>query len=291
MRRRLFAETSTANVFLGWHEQARADVAALASDTVLTSSLEGLEDLLVARYRFDPLVLHWDLRIADPYPSTIDLDELSTGATTADHPDPEPSAVFVRYVPFSGAAGLFDMSPSDPPSEPVYGSVREPGLALYWVGVDLVARSIKADFDRQEENLKAWVSAVNRDVETYKTELRRIVRAALKDRLDKLRALADVLAEIGIPLRQHGVSNRTVSRDARRHTVGRAQEEFVATPRRGRGRPPWTRALFEERWLDRWRLTPPPRTFGALAKHFRGLNGEVGRTGDYLRRLRTKFPE
>ena len=86
----------------------------------------------------------------------------------------------MRFIPFSGAPGLFDMRPSNPPSEPAYGSVREAGLALYWFGLQPDVGSMKAGFDRQEENLVAWVAALNRDVDSYNTELRRVVRAAAR---------------------------------------------------------------------------------------------------------------
>lgn len=218
MRRQLFADTSSANVFLRWYQKARADAAALSSDILLVSGLDELEDGLVARYRIDQLALHWDLRMADP-PSSINREDHTSGTATADEPDSEASPVVVIYIPFSGAPGLFEMRPSNPPSEPAYGSVREAGLVLYWLGAHPDAGSIDADFDRQQENLLAWVSALDRDVDKYNTELRRVVRAAVKDRFDTLTASADTIAELGIPLRQHAVRDEHIRPDGRRRTV------------------------------------------------------------------------
>jgi hypothetical protein len=142
-------------VFLRCYQKARADAAALPSDILLMSSLDELELGWSPAYRIDLLALHWDLLMADP-PSDIKREDAGPGSAIADNADSEPSAIFVRFIPFSGAQGLFDMRPSNPPSEPAFGSVREAGLAL-WFGAHPDAGSIKADF------LVARVSALNRE--------------------------------------------------------------------------------------------------------------------------------
>ncbi len=293
MRRRLFDGTPTGEVFEGWYQKALADVTSLPADALLTARPDGLVDGIVAAYRIDPLVLHWDLKTADFSESDTDRDEALPGDAAEDAAVSTPSAtVIIESIPFSGAEGLFDMCPSNAPPEPVYGSVRRAGLTLSWVGVHPDAATIKADFDGQEAILEAWVSAVDVDVDRYDTELRKVVRAAVKGRLATLRAGAQTVTQLGIPLRHPDVGDGPVSRDGRRQQVTRAPDASGSIPRRRPGRPGWTPDLFEARWSDAWRLTPPPRTFKALAKHFRPLDGAVGQvTSDHLGRLRRRFPE
>lgn len=76
-------------------------------------------------------------------------------------------------------------------------------------------------------------------------------------------------------------------RDARR-----AAKEAASglLPARSRGRPPWTRQLFEERLAQAVAATPAPRTEEAIASNFRGLSqdGSVGIDPDSLARLRRR---
>ncbi len=292
MRRRLFDGTPTKEVFARWHQRALTDVASLPADALLTASLDGLVDGIVAAYRIEPLVLHRDLKTADFSESETVREDAPPGDASVDAAVSAPSAtVIIESIPFSGAEGLFDMRPSNAPPEPVYGSVRRAGLTLSWVGVHPDAPTIKADFDGQEAILEAWVSAVDDDVDRYDTELRNVVRAAVKGRLATLRAGAQTVTQLGVRLRHPDVGDGPVSRDRRRQQVTRAPDASGSTPRRGPGRPGWTPDLFEERWSDASRLTPPPRTLKALAKHFRGLDGSMGQlTGDHLGRLRRRFP-
>jgi hypothetical protein len=68
------------------------------------------------------------------------------------------------------------------------------------------------------------------------------------------------------------------------HTAARAAR--VRPRRQRRGRPGWTRAQFIDRWAEAWRDTRQPRTWSALAAHFRALDGTLGgMTGDSLRHL------
>jgi hypothetical protein len=80
--------------------------------------------------------------------------------------------------------------------------------------------------------------------------------------------------------------------DSHESTVA-AHHESVSAPRRGPGRPGWTRDLFEERWREAQAATHEPRTFAALAANFKAHDGTIGGVGgDHLRRLRrVRFPD
>jgi hypothetical protein len=72
-----------------------------------------------------------------------------------------------------------------------------------------------------------------------------------------------------------------------------AHNESVPFPRRGPGRPGWTRDLFEERWRAARAATDEPQTYAALAANFKAHDGMIGGLGgDQLRRLRrVRFPD
>lgn len=60
-------------------------------------------------------------------------------------------------------------------------------------------------------------------------------------------------------------------------------------PRRGRGRPPWTAQLFWARYREAVARVKPPHTYDAVAPHFERLDGSVGTTPDFLRKLVGRF--
>lgn len=60
-------------------------------------------------------------------------------------------------------------------------------------------------------------------------------------------------------------------------------------PRRGRGRPPWTAQLFWARYREAVARVRPPHTYDAVAPHFERLDGTVGTTPDFLRKLVGRF--
>ncbi len=59
--------------------------------------------------------------------------------------------------------------------------------------------------------------------------------------------------------------------------------------RRGRGRPPWTAQLFWTRYREAVARVRPPHTYNAVAPHFERLDGTIGTTPDFLRKLVGRF--
>jgi hypothetical protein len=291
--RRLFNDTSTADAFLKQHQRARAAIAELPSEALLTAGVDALLDGVVAAHRIDPLMLHWDARTVDSAWSSRNPERAAAGPGIKGIVSTDsPMTAIVEFIPFSGAAGLFDMRPSDPPSDPMFGSVRQAGLALAWVGDQPDAASVRTHLDLQEANVRVWVTAVNRDVEKFNTDLRRAVRTAVKARFTVQRSTPDVLAALGLPLRQQGARHEASLHSQRRQPGLLEQDAYALLPRRGPGRPGWTRDVFEERWSEACRLTPAPHTYPGLAKHFRALDRAVGAvSGDHLGRLRRRFSD
>jgi hypothetical protein len=78
------------------------------------------------------------------------------------------------------------------------------------------------------------------------------------------------------------------ARRAARRRKKEATSGLVRT--RSRGRPSWTRQLFDDRLAEALARTRDPQTDDAIAKNFRGLNsdGSVGIDTDSFRKLRRK---
>jgi hypothetical protein len=176
---------------------------------------------------------------------------------------------------------------------PPLGFIGEAHLQISLSGVDLDVATARGELDRQKSEVKEWVSWINADVDAFNAELTGEVRALLKSRFDKAKADAHLLAGLGVSQRQPSPRQRGDAEARGRRSRADAHQGSVRGPRRGPGRPGWTREHFEERWREANEATLEPITFPALASNFRALDGTLGGiSGEQLRRLRrVKFPE
>lgn len=208
----LFEEPMTIAQFLDeWRGKALAYLAALPSDLLLRGNeTDDLEAELVERWRVKPLALEWDAMTSEA--SEVDVPHgTQHGEVTG--------TKVTLFVPFSGAAGLFHMRPSRHPENPPHGTVRGgETLLLDYSYIEADPATVKRELDHQVEAVKECVSSINSDVDAFNADLSGLFRGALKARLDKLQADADVVAAIGVPLRQRSTVKRDEVKPAPRAT-------------------------------------------------------------------------
>jgi hypothetical protein len=268
-----------------------------------TANLDELAAHLVAPYLMEPLELRWKERARLPEENGIEVDHDGSG-----RPLPvSHMGEFTFGVPYSGMLGLFGLRPTRHVGEPPRGYVWASQELLKYSVAGTDPATARRARQQVEAAIKRWVAWANQDVSTFNAELQRSMRARLAARLDEIRASDDILAALDVP--ESTLELRQTPRDPPRHPglangrrriqanggelTAAPEPASVPGPRKGAGRPGWTRELFEEHWREAMTATPEPRTFPALAAHFTALNGNFGGVGgDHLRRLRTrKFPE
>lgn len=95
------------------------------------------------------------------------------------------------------------MRPSTPPEKPPHGTVRGgETLLLNHSYIDADPATVKREVDHQVAAVKECVSSINSDVDAFNADVSGLIHDALKARLDKLQADADVVAALGVPPRQ-----------------------------------------------------------------------------------------
>ena len=308
----LFSGEPIGQAFDQQRKKAEDHVAELATEELGTDDLDRLETQLVELYRFDPLVLQWGAKTAPPRDGRIEVDR--DGAREVPgrtHSVSVGDAEITFFLPYTGMDGLFDLRPTRHDGTPPRGFVWSGRKLLRYSVVPAEFAIVERDLDRLEAAIKRWVARVNRDVDAFNSDLPGVIHRALqklKSRLDRLRAQDDLVGALGVPRtpleeprtalempRHPGPARRRGSIEANGgESTTPATHESVRGPRSGPGRPGWTRELFEEHWREAMAATPQPRTFPALAAHFRAFDGTLGGvTGDHLGRLRRrkKFSE
>lgn len=255
----LFVDTPIGEAYASLRAKALAAVDELTSEVLLTADLPQLRQRLVTTYRFRPLLLNWARR----------------AATEADG-----GSSLRVFVPFTGANGLFDMRPTRDDGEHPVGWVSEDHLVL-----TLPADSDEAHraFDRQKALVTDWVSRINGDAEPLNQRLAKIIRTRVTSHAKRLREAAALAEEFG-PRRVR--RTRRDADDSRRARVAASDHRrSLDVPPSQPGRPPASREFNLERYEEALRATPEPRRQEALAANFRRMDGRVGVSPRYLRRI------
>lgn len=262
----LFAGDAIEKQFAAQRARARAEIAALALDDLVSSDLHRLRTGLLETYRFRSLRIYWDARSAEPGPVVGN----------------NAGSLIRVFVPFSGTPGLFDMTPTRRGAEPPSGYTRGNELVL----VVAVGRpDARGELKRQIELITEWVVLVNADVERFNRGLSVAIHTQLTSLADEARRSADLALELGAPRRPR----RTTRPDDRRtsRTPATTNPHLGAIPtRRKAGRPPWRDELIAAHYEEAIAETPEPRSPAAIAARFRPLGGDrPGVSSDHLRRL------
>jgi len=255
----LFAGTPVDDAYASLRAKALAAVDELTSEVLLTADLPRLRHRLVATYRFRPLLLHWDRR----------------PATEADGG----SSLRVS-VPFTGAGGLFDMRPTRDDGEHPVGWVSEQLLVLVLPADRDVAHR---EFDRQKALVTDWVSRITSEAEPLNQRLAKIIRTRVTSDARRLREAAALAQEFGPPRLPRA---RLEADDSRRARVAAGDDRrLIGVPPAQPGRRPASREFNLERYEEALRQTLEPRTQEAVAANFPKMDGGVGVSPRYLRRL------
>lgn len=269
----LFAGDAIEKAFMAQRAKARAEIAALAPDVLLSGDLHRLQMELLEAYRIRALRLYWNERSTEP------------GAVAGDGGGTAGSAISV-FVPFSGSPGLFDLTPTQHGAEPPWAYVRSNELVLVIAAGHADARR---ELDDQIALTTEWVAFVNTDVERFNRGLSVTVHTLLTSRALEARRNAELALELGV-VRQPLRATRTDDRRTSRTRSATAPRPAVTPPRPRRGRPRWPNELIAAHYEEAVAATTDHRTPAAIAARFRPLGGDpAGVSPDHLRRLLSRI--
>lgn len=275
----LFGPDPTDQAFDLTRKTVRASVAEVSADEIRRADLDDLAPRLVGPHRIEPLALRWEDKALLEGDDALDVDLDPSDRARPVNAAGEPTFV----VPYAGTPGLFHLRPTSHRGRPPRGFVwQSQGLLKYSVARGDPATVMPA-LHQVEAAIMRWVGWVNRDVDSFNADLQRELRAALEDRLDKIRAHDDLVVALGVPqaprespstprdgprhpglVNRHGptVADRTEVRDA----TGRSASPPGAGARKARtsGRPKGTRYLTRSEVLNANRALEVDRAAGKL---------------------------
>ena len=278
--RPLFDTTPIGEAFVDQLRKAAAEIGALPADELLGLAPDEPAAGLLAKYLMQPPELDWGAALPEVREVWIDVPGKGRGVGTE----------VIEYILFTGSEGLFNMRPTGNLSDPPAGCVNAPYLLISHVGSESDPAVFRASLERERTAIRAYASRLAADVATLNADLENQIRAQLEARITAAQARRDLAAGLGIAAGQ-GPPPRPARRSFdERRPLPVAESRSSPEGPIGRGRPAWTRELFEKHWHEAWEATSVPRTYEKLAHHFRALDLTVGGLGaGQLGRLYRQF--
>lgn len=198
-------------------------------DVLLCENLDVVVAQLLARHMPDPIAIDWDGATAEPIAETTVqvtdpfFDRISTVRA---------SRLVIAY-PATGTTMMLNYQASTYSLSDMPAKVTNDGIVVEVIERQLDADAVKAHTQRVSESIDNRVEWANADLERFRTDCERDLRASAQRRADRIRNDRQVQAALGIPVKSTNQPRPPAVAAQRRHVPLNArhtQAEFVPEP-------------------------------------------------------------
>jgi hypothetical protein len=204
-------------------EQRAAD---LTPEEALASSPAELAAELVSGFVVEPLSLDPAEKFAEQDETKIDLGIGWSGRQLY-----RAGTVIRYFVPFSGEADLFKYRPSTFTTSWPVGRVRDDHVEFEYVSADATVEAVQGEMETAIQRVIQWIGFVNQEVEQANARLLPAARAAVDERVAKVRADRELVASLGVPVRRRKDAGQTfVAPEVRRKPGIRSSAQRAGSP-------------------------------------------------------------
>lgn len=230
----LFSRANLRDLIRNYPRSIQGEVDGWQRNKVLAASESDLVDYLVAKYVLDaPTLLprsHWE-SVADEASIDVSHDPLRGGFLDGRRILIPGHRISVR-VPFSGDPDLFEYRPSTYTYSPPRATVSKRDSAVTFtitVPHDTAdGENIRTELDRQVANTESYLAWIRGDCAAWNAELPKVAANCLAARKNRLLQQADLLGQLGIPLKRRDDADGAFSVPVARRT--RPNARIPATP-------------------------------------------------------------
>lgn len=183
---------------------AKDAVESYPADDLLSQPESDIAEYLAASRFSDAPVLHRDqVAVADHGEARIDVSHrFDYAAFDRSSPTFVPGERVEVAIPFDGDKKLFDAKPATFTTSPPYAVVLDQELRLVYEDVSLDADALRTRIDRDIDAIEKYVGWIHELSDPYDRELPGLIRAAIKDRKERLLKGRNTVAAIGLPVRR-----------------------------------------------------------------------------------------
>jgi hypothetical protein len=198
--------------------QLANEVAGIAEQRLLNTSVEDLVAYLVEKYKIDVPVLDVENAVKDQRETTVEVTDFSYGL------DPEetrsvPGTIITLEIPFSGDSEIFKVKPSTYNLLPPRAEIRGNVVVLAQSGASMNVNDVQTGFDRTISDINKYLAWHQNDVRQLNESLPSIARQAVEGRRAKLLANQNLVAGLSFKLKERSDAPRTYSAPIQRRRI------------------------------------------------------------------------
>lgn len=209
----LFQGSDLVAVFGAQHKALRKKIESFESDWLLNVDENALIESLVEEFRLDAPKLNIAGRTIEQ------AEDVRRVRDDFGHAFDARINVYTVIIPFAGEAIIFSFSPSSIDLNPPRGAVGNGELTMTFEQRHPDSARLKAEIEDATQRIQRNLASCEEMINPFNEQLPRIAREAIHFRKQKLGKDINVLAELGIPIRQRGAIPSTVAVPVQRRTI------------------------------------------------------------------------
>jgi len=211
-------------------EQKMGDAAAaIPAEHALAQTVDQLTADLNEKFHVEALVLDWEAMTVSSKDIKIDVSaDWNRAIFDRGSPFYIDGTELTFHIPFTGERDLFKFQPSTFTFNPPRGIVGEHELRLVASAAADNREGLKGALDSEVDKVKKYVDNANADVAAFNTRLDGAARAAAERRRAKVLADRELVASLGIPVKDRAQATPTYSVAPSRSKAGRASPGHAA---------------------------------------------------------------
>jgi hypothetical protein len=218
----LFSRVSIFDVLQHQQQMLKTEANELDSAAIQRSPEEELVRNLAAKYKLEIPVLEDDKAYISHREIDVDVSrDPMRMIFDRDRPFYVKGAEITVNVPFKGNPDLFQVRPSTFNLNPPQGEVRGHEIRLVQVRTDDNAAAVRAEYQKAIEYIKQHLGWLQASILDFNSKIGEQVQDLLGQRRQKLAATADMIAGIGLPVKQTETQPATED-SLRRNTLSKS---------------------------------------------------------------------
>jgi hypothetical protein len=200
----LFSRISIFDVLAHRQESLKSEVHDLPSTTFERYSLQELARDLTLKFKIEIPVLEEDKAYISHREVDMDVSR-DPMRMIWDRSGPfYVKATEIKFsIPFKGDPSWFDVRPSSFNLNPPRGEIRGQELHLVYTRTDDDAAAVKSEYERSLQSIKQYLSWQEGSITDFNSKVGQQVETLISQRKQKLDSAANMVASIGLPIKQN----------------------------------------------------------------------------------------
>lgn len=191
----------------GLQEKAMlTDIDRTDENRLLNTSVEDLCDYFEDKYKIEVPVILDDHIYIDDGETKIDVSHNQQYYFPSRNGRPVyiDGSRITFHVPFEGDSGLFEIHPSTWSMNPPRATIAGNELIINFIGRTLDEKSIKNQFSKKLNEIKANLSQLEQDFKTYNDSVRIKAKSRIEERKQRILSTKNLAASLGYKMKKKG---------------------------------------------------------------------------------------